>query len=186
MFHDVMRMQANLQKLIQHIGCLVQINQFALEDETCFEPGMVGIVTGVKIICADVLHLYIDTRPFEAHNFPLMSSNYYDNNKEDHPANLTALEAGYWEDVNDYYIDGQTFPKQFDFHQKVWNGPVHSFLNPMETGEQVSTGLDKTVHSLCASEYELKCPKRHPLSADKLASARAALNVLNHTQGQAA
>lgn len=171
-----------LPHLVRKIGHLVQVNKKCLKDDSELEPGMVGILVAVKISCPEVFHLHIDTRPFNEHNFPLMDACYYDNSKEDRPANLTALEAGFWKDINTYYIDGQTFPEQFDFHQKVWHGPLHSFLNPMEAAEHVSTNMDKTFFSICANEYELKCPNRHPLSDEKLAQAHKALAMLKHTQ----
>lgn len=82
------------------VGQVVRMREGVLEDETVFEPDMLGIVLEVKVMDHDLFRFEIDVRPFDDHNTPLMTANYYD---ADGVPRLTAREAGFWHDVESYY-----------------------------------------------------------------------------------
>ena len=87
----------------QLIGSVVRFEREVIRDETAFEPDMLALLVEARMLDSDFFHMRFETRCFEAHNDPLLDPNYYD--RAGNPC-LTAREAGFWEEINDYYMGG--------------------------------------------------------------------------------
>lgn len=98
--------------LIGLVGKTVRFKKSIEDWESYAEEGMHAIV---KKFYFDedrkepVHKLWFDFSPFEEENHKRQNANYYDNNRQ---PTLTAVEAGYYTPVEDYYIDSdpETLP----------------------------------------------------------------------------
>ena len=86
------------------IGKKIKFNEKIVNWESYAEPNMCGIVTKFRFDERnDPVHIiFVDFSAFEEENHKLQNANFYDNNGN---ANLTAVEAGYYSPVEDFYID---------------------------------------------------------------------------------
>lgn len=139
------------------IGQVVRFTDGVLEDETVFEPGMLGCIVQAEIMHDDdVWMLSIETRPFDCINDPLMPQTYYDANGV--PC-LTARDAGFWDRAHQTYYLGAP-PTWHDRMVALGHldRPVHAW----------SMRKVWPVFSLFASEADRHADTQTPLSADEI------------------
>lgn len=99
------------------------------------EPGMKARVLYAALIQHDVLKVTVDFGPFEAHNQPLESADYYDKTGV---ACLTAREAGYYKGVEDYYLTPNKGPEYFSIDSDERTALFEQFQASGSKGSYVS------------------------------------------------
>ena len=97
--------EINREYLSSLIGKKIKFNEKITNWESYAEPNMCGIVTKFRFDedHEDPVHaIFVDFSPFEEENHRLQNANYYDKNGN---ATLTAVEAGFYSPIEDFYID---------------------------------------------------------------------------------